>query len=169
MEAIPSSKPGSIYLFQEFNPSMIYSTTDKVVLGFLGRALSLEMTAVQQHLTVSRLLKLRGFDEISEKFQHEAHEEMGHADRIIGRMLMLGVAPNATQLRPAQLGDSLPEVMAAVHALETELVGFYQRAVEHCAVNDDFDNKLFFEQLLQEERAHVHEFANWQQMLKPST
>lgn len=148
---------------------MIYSTTDQVVLGYLGRALSLEMTAVQQHLTVSHLLKLRGFDEMADKFQHEAQEEMGHAQRIIGRMLMLGVTPSATQLRPPQLGDSLPKLMAAVHAFETELVGFYQRAVEHCAANDDFDNKLFFEQLLQEERAHVNEFANWQQFLKPSS
>jgi len=148
---------------------MIYSTTDQVVLGFLGRALSLEMTAVQQHLTVSRLLKLRGFDEIADKFQHEAHEEMGHAERIIGQMLMLGVVPNATQLRPPQLGDSLPKVMAAVHAFETELVGFYQRAVAHCDANDDFDNKLFFEQLLQEELAHANDFANWQQLLKPAS
>jgi len=148
---------------------MIYSTTDEVVLGFLGRALSLEMTAVQQHLTVSNLLKLRGFDEISDKFQHEAKEEMGHAERIISRMLMLGVAPNATQLRAPRLGDSLPEVMAAVHAFETELVGFYQQAVEHCAANNDFDNKLFFEQLLQEERAHVNEFANWHHLLKKTS
>jgi len=148
---------------------MIYSKSDPVVLGFLGRALSLEMTAVQQYLAVSRLLKLRGFEEIGAKFQHEAQEEMGHAERIIGRMLMLGVAPNATQLRPAQLGDSLPKVMAAVHAMEIEAVGFYQQAVQHCTAQDDFDNKLFFEQLLQEERAHVNEFANWQQMLEPST
>lgn len=147
---------------------MIYSKTDEVVLGYLGRALSLEMTAVQQHLTVSRLLKLRGFEEIGQKFQQEAQEEMEHAERIIGRMLTLGVAPSGTQLRPAQLGDSLPKLMAAVHALETELVGFYSRAVEHCTAQGDFDNKLFFEQLLEEERAHVHEFANWQQILKPS-
>lgn len=134
---------------------MAYTDTDPKVLGFLGRALSLEMTAVQQYLTLSRLLKLRGFDEIADKFKHEAQEEMAHADRIIGRMLVLGVAPAATQLRSAQLGDSLPALINSAQALESEILSFYQQAVSHCAHINDFDNRLFFEQLLQEEREHV--------------
>jgi len=134
---------------------MAYTDTDPKVLGFLGRALSLEMTAVQQYLTLSRLLKLRGFDEIADKFKHEAQEEMAHADRIIGRMLVLGVAPAATQLRSAQLGDSLPALINSAQALESEILSFYQQAVNHCAHINDFDNRLFFEQLLQEEREHV--------------
>ncbi len=144
---------------------MAYANTDPQVLGFLGRALSLEMSAVQQYLSVSRLLKLRGFDEISSKFQHEAEEEMGHADRIIGRMLVLGVAPNATQLRPARLANSLPAVIAVVQELESEVVNFYQQAVEYCARIEDFDSRLFFEQLLQEERQHASSLNDWRQQL----
>lgn len=142
---------------------MAYANTNPNVFGFLGRALSLEMTAVQQYLTVTRLLKLRGFEDIAQKFQGEAEQEMNHADRIIGRMLILGVAPNATQLRPAKLGDSLPALMAGVQNLEAEIVNFYQQAVNYCAQIEDFDNRLFFEQLLQEERNHVKTMSEWQQ------
>ena len=144
---------------------MAYSKTDPIVLGFLGRALSLEMSAVQQYLTLSRILKLRGFEELADRFSHEAQEEMAHADRIIGRMLVLGVAPNATQLRPARLGDSLPALIDNVQSLENEIVSFYQQAVEHCARVEDFDNRLFFDQLLQEERQHASSLGDWQQNL----
>jgi bacterioferritin len=37
----------------------------------------------------------------------EVREEMGHVERIIARMLALGVASNASQLRPATVGPDL--------------------------------------------------------------
>lgn len=144
---------------------MAYTNTDQQVLGFLGRALSLEMTAVQQYLTLSRLLKMRGFDDLSVHFQGEANEELGHADRIIGRMLVLGVSPNMTQLRPPKLGQSLPELMSGAQALENDIVTLYQKAVDHCQRIKDVDSKLFFDKLLQEEKQHYHEYSNWQEKL----
>lgn len=141
---------------------MVYTKKDPNVLGFLGRALSLEMTAVQQYLTLSRLLQLRGFAEIAQTFQQEAQEEMGHVERIISRMLVLGVAPSATQLRPPVLGDSLPVLIANTQRFEEEIVSFYQQAVSYCNRMDDFDNRLFFEKLLQEEKQHAHTLGSWQ-------
>lgn len=148
---------------------MAYEKQDTQVLGYLGRALSLEMTAVQQYLTLSRLLRLRGFDKLAKHFQGEATEELGHADRIIGRMLILGVSPNMTQLRPPRLGDSLPELMAGAQALENDIVSLYQQAVTHCSRTKDYDGHLFFDQLLQEEKLHVNDFKNWQQKLSGQT
>jgi len=144
---------------------MVYAKKDPNVLGFLGRALSLEMTAVQQYLTLSRLLQLRGFSEIAQTFQQEAQEEMTHVERIISRMLVLGVAPSATQLRPPVLGDSLPLLVSNTQKFEEELVNFYQQAVNYCTHIDDFDNRLFFEKLLQEEKQHAMSLGNWQNEL----
>lgn len=141
---------------------MTYKNVDAGVLGYLGRALSMEMSAVQQYLTLSRLLRLRGYDDMATHFHQEANEELAHSDRIIGRMLVLGVAPNMTQLRAARLGESLPELMASAEALERDIVNLYQQAVVHCQRINDFDNHLFFDQLLQEEQRHVGELANWQ-------
>ena len=144
---------------------MAYAKSDTKIIGFLGRALSLEMTAVQQYLTMSRLLRLRGFDELAQRLHKEATEELSHADRIIGRMLIMGVSPNMTQLRSPQLGESLPELMVGAQALEKDIVSLYQQAVDHCIRLSDFDNRLFFDQLLQEEKQHVNDFGNWQQNL----
>jgi len=140
---------------------MIYSNINKQTLGFLGRALSLEFTAVQNYTTISHLLKARGFEGLAEKFQQEAKGEMTHVERIIGKMLIMGVVPNATQLRPAIIGNSLPEVFANAKKFEIEIVEFYQKAVTHCSEIGDFDSHVFFSDLLKEEQAHKNLFESW--------
>ena len=98
------------------------SNADQTVLGYLGRALSLELSAVQLYSTQAQLVDKWGLTEVAEKFRAESIEEMGHAERIIGRMLALGVAPNASQLRPVALGQSLQ------HVARCQIQNRYQRS-----------------------------------------
>lgn len=139
---------------------MIY---DPAVLGYLGRALSFELSAVQQYLSLARLLEIRGMAKAGEKFRHEAQEEMQHADRIIGRMLALGVSPNASCLRPSQLDGTLAELVKHVTDLETEIVGLYADAVNHCHLIQDYENRVFFDLLLREEQQHAVDIDAWWQ------
>jgi bacterioferritin len=144
---------------------MFTGNADPRVLGYLGRALSLELSAVQLYSTQACLTATWGLAEAADRFSREAREEMGHAERIIARMLALGVAPNASQLRPVQLGHSLEELLRQDQAFEHELVQLYADATHHCARAGDHDSRLFFETLLGEERAHGEEFARWIQEL----
>ncbi|MFM7754632.1 MAG: ferritin-like domain-containing protein, partial [Cyanobium sp.] len=50
------------------------------VLGYLGRALSLELTAVQQYLTQATLTEAWGDGDAARRFRQEMLEEMGHAE-----------------------------------------------------------------------------------------
>ncbi|WP_455200396.1 ferritin-like domain-containing protein, partial [Kaarinaea lacus] len=86
---------------------MSASKPDQRVLGYLGRALSLEFSAVQQYSTQARLVAAWGLSEAAASLSKEADEELQHANRIIDRMLELGVAPNSSQLRPVKLADDL--------------------------------------------------------------
>ena len=144
---------------------MMPVSADPRVLGYLGRGLSLELSAVQLYSTQSRLAESWGLSDFAKKFAEEAAEEMGHADRIISRMLALGVAPGASQLRPVTLGRNLQELLQADHAFEAELVGMYSDAVRHCARIGDHDGRLFFEALLQEEQGHAEQLQRWLQEL----
>jgi bacterioferritin len=145
---------------------MFHINTDERVLGFLGRALSLELSAVQLYSTQSMLVASWGLTEVADKFREESREEMGHAERIIGRMLALGVAPNASQLRPVKLGKNLQELLQHDYAFENELISLYDNATRHCVTIADYDNRLFFEALLNEENAHAAELTQWLQELK---
>ena len=145
---------------------MLYAKADQRTLGYLGRALSLELSAVQQYSTQARLTAAWGLTDASEKLQREAHEEMEHVERIITRMLALAVAPNGSQLRPAGLGQNLAELLKQDQLLEQQVVQLYSEAVQHCARQGDHDNRLFFETLLEEERQHGLQLAHWLQQLE---
>ena len=140
---------------------MLAANADQRVLGYLGRALSMELSAVQLYSTQARLVDSWGLAEVAGKFSAEASEELGHAERIISRMLALGVAPNASQLRPVRLGQTLKELLQADHAFENELVSLYDAAARHCQRVGDHDNRLFFEGLLAEEQTHARELLEW--------
>lgn len=147
---------------------MLIANTDQRVLGYLGRGLSLELSAVQLYSTQARLVESWGLSEVAGKLSAEASEEMGHADRIISRMLALGVAPGASQLRPVALGQNLEQLLQHDHAFEKELVGLYTEAAGHCARAGDNENRLFFEALLAEEQAHEKTLFEWlQELQKP--
>ena len=138
---------------------MLAANVDQRVLGYLGRALSLELSAVQLYSTQARLVDSWGLTEVAGKLSAEAKEELEHAERIISRMLALGVAPNASQLRPVRLGKNLQELLQNDHAFET--VGLYDDAARHCLRIGDHDSRLFFETLLGEEQAHARELVAW--------
>ena len=139
---------------------------DQGVLGYLGRALSLEYSAVQLYSTQSRLVAYWGLASAAERLRHEAEEELRHADRIIERMLALGVAPNASQLRPVKLGANLVETLGINQQFEQELINLYHAAAKHSARIGDHDSRLFFHALLEEEREHHRELLEWQSQLR---
>jgi len=140
--------------------------TDQRILGYLGRALSMELSAVQLYSTQARLVATWGLDEPAKRLREEAHEEMQHAERIIARMLALGVAPNASQLRPVNLGVDLLSLLQHDHAFELELVKLYHDAAQHSARLGSHDDRVFFTALLEEEQAHAHELTRWMHELQ---
>lgn len=145
---------------------MLYASADQRVLGYLGRALSLELSAVQLYSTQARLVATWGLAEPAERLRHESREEMEHVERVIARMLSLGVAPSASQLRPVRLGNSLLELLQHDLAFENELISLYSDATRHCARIGDHDGRLFFETLLEEERSHGQELSRWIESLQ---
>jgi DNA-binding MarR family transcriptional regulator len=62
-------------------------------LGYLGRALSLEYSAVQQYMTQAGLAEAWGLKRGRRPLPARDVEEMQHAERMVKRMLGLGVRP----------------------------------------------------------------------------
>jgi bacterioferritin len=145
---------------------MLAARADQRVLGFLGRALSLELSAVQQYSTQARLVASWGLSEAAASFRKEADEELRHADRIIERMLAVGVAPAASQLRPVKLAGDLSGLLTIDQQFEADVIEMYASAVRYCAGIGDHDSRVFFEELLREELEHHAELKAWQQCLQ---
>ncbi len=140
---------------------MPMTATDPRILGYLGRALSLEYTAVQQYMTQASLCDAWGLREAGERFRRESVEEMQHAQRIIERMLQLGVAPNASRLEAVGLAPDLAGMLRRDAALESRIIALYDEAARYSRSVRDIENAGFFEALLGEEVSHAGEIHAW--------
>lgn len=131
------------------------------VLGYLGRALSLELSAVQQYMTQASLLALWGDGVSAERFRQETVEEMQHAERLVQQMLRLGVAPAASQLKPVSAARDLTGLLRLNIVQEDELIQHYAEANRFCLLVSDPGNAQFFHDLWQEESQHGEELHQW--------
>jgi bacterioferritin len=132
-------------------------SVDPRTLGWLARALTHEMSAVQQYLAQSVLARLWGDAALAARLRGEALEELEHAERLMERLILLGVAPSAGNLPPARLGRSVDDLLAADRTLEVDAVRLYQEAAAHAGRMRDADSAALLEDLLAEEQTHVQE------------
>jgi bacterioferritin len=146
---------------------MISAHTDALVLGYLGRALSLAFSAVQLYTTHAQLVAYWGFRKEADDFSTIVQTEIKHTERITARMISLGVAPNASQLRTVPLGESLTALMKLGIQLQQEQVGFYAEAESYCHKQNFENDRIFFAQILEEKQRDLQELETWFHSLRP--
>lgn len=133
---------------------------DPRTLGWLARALNHEMSAVQQYLAQSVLARLWGDVELAARLRAEAIEELEHAERLMERQILLGVAPSCGQLPVVRLGRNAQELLAHDHQLEVQAVQLYADALMHARRLRDQDSTALLQSLLAQEREHLEHIAH---------
>lgn len=133
---------------------------DPRTLGWLARALNHEMGAVQQYLAQSVLARLWGDQELAARLRAEAIEELEHAERLMERQILLGVAPSGGQLPVVRLGRDAQELLAHDRQLEERAVQLYADALMHAQRLRDQDSVALLESLLAQEREHLEHIAH---------
>lgn len=143
------------------NPTLRQAPLHPQTLGYLGRALSLELSAVQTYLTQATLVESWGLAEAAARFRAETVEELRHAERLVQHMLALGVSPNASALRPAAVARSLRDLLLQDARLESEIVGLYAQALAFSQRIGDEASAGLFQSLLADEVHHAREIDDW--------
>lgn len=128
---------------------------DARVLGWLTRALQHEMTAVQQYLAQSVLARLSGHAELAQRLREEAQHELEHAERLMQRLIELGVAPAAGNVPPARLGRGVADFATLNRQLEQTAVVLYQDAADHARRVRDTASEALLRELAAEEAQHL--------------
>lgn len=131
--------------------------TDPRLSGYLSRALSHELAAVQQYLMQAKLVDLWGMAEMSTQMCKDVQEELAHAERLMVRMLVLGIPSNATQLPPVRTGRCVEEMWQINRLLEIEAVRLYEEGSLYCARIRDSETQSLFDDILKEEMGHLAE------------
>ena len=130
---------------------------DPRLSGYLARALSHEMAAVQQYLLQAKLTSMWGLSTQSAHFRNDVNEELIHAERLMARMLELGIPCNGMQLPPIRPGRNLEEMLHIDKELEIEAIRLYEEAAAYCARRQDEETHQLMRSILEDELAHLQD------------
>jgi bacterioferritin len=111
--------------------------------------------AVSQYWLHYRLQADWGLGKLAKKSRAESIEKMGHADKLIDRIIFLEGHPNLQTLDPLRIGESPKETLECDLAGETDAIALYKEARDHCEKVGDYVSKNLFEALLADEEGHT--------------
>ncbi len=128
---------------------------DPTVIDYLNRALTNELTAINQYWLHYRVLHHWGIRKLAEYERHESIDEMKHADTLAERVLFLDGLPNFQAIHKLQVGETVEEILRADLALEMEAIPLLKDAIQHCESVRDYVSREIFERILESEEQHV--------------
>ena len=128
---------------------------DQKTIEFLNKALTNELTAINQYWLHYRVLADWGVTKLAEYERHESIDEMKHADILAERILFLGGLPNFQAIHKLKVGETVEEILRADLAMENEAIPLLRDAVEHCESVRDYVSREIFARILESEEEHV--------------
>jgi bacterioferritin len=119
------------------------------------QALGHEISAVQQYLAQASLAELWADNAHSRQFRSDGLEELGHVEKLMHRLLELGIAPPNLTGPPIRLGRSIEEMLLIDRHLEVDVVRYYEQARRYCDRSGDGETEKLFAELLEDELEHL--------------
>lgn len=128
---------------------------DAKVIEFLNKALTNELTAINQYWLHYRVLDDWGVHKLAAYERKESIEEMEHADKLASRVLFLGGLPNFQAIHKLRVGETVEEILKADLAVEDDAIPLLRDAIEYCESVRDFVSRDLFSSILSSEEEHV--------------
>jgi bacterioferritin len=125
------------------------------VIEQLNAGLASELTAIVQYMTQAEMCRNWGYNQLGDRTEARAIEEMKHAEALIERIIFLDAIPNlAIGLKP-QFGSNVQQQMDINLKDELDAVREYNEAINVCVAAKDDGSRQLFERLLKDEERHV--------------
>lgn len=128
---------------------------DEKVIEYLNKALTNELTAINQYWLHYRVLANWGIAKLAAYERGESIEEMEHADKLADRILFLDGLPNFQAIHKLKVGETVEEILKADYALEMEAIPLLKEAAAYANGINDFTSGQLFEMILANEEEHV--------------
>src|ERR1700722_19884341 len=125
------------------------------VIEALNRALTVELTAINQYFCQAKMCMNWGYHKLGKKHYEESMGEMKHAEKLIDRILFLEGVPEIARYDVIRVGTNVKEQFEYDLALETSGVKHYNAPVEICASVHDHGSREVVEPILSESEEHV--------------
>jgi bacterioferritin len=125
------------------------------IIDALNRALTIELTAINQYFCQSKMCKNWGFDKLAKKHWEESMGEMKHADKIIERILFLDGVPEIARYDVIRVGTDVKEQFENDLKLEMGGVNQYNAGIALCTQVKDNGTRELMDVILKESEEHV--------------
>jgi bacterioferritin len=128
------------------------------VLKVLQEMLEEELGAINQYFLHSEMCENWGYERLSKHIKKTSINEMGHAEKIIERMLFLEGMVSLSGLPKLNIGKDVKQALENDLALELGAVHGYNEGVATCRKVGDNGTADFLKGILAEEEGHVDFF-----------
>jgi bacterioferritin len=127
---------------------------DKVIEA-LNRALTVELTAINQYFCQAKMCMNWGFHRLGKKHYEESMGEMRHAEKLIDRILFLEGVPEIARYDVIRVGGDVKEQLENDLKLEMGGVAHYNATIDLCVQVKDGGSREILESILTESEEHV--------------
>ena len=128
---------------------------DPQVIDALNRALTVELTAINQYFCQAKMCKNWGLNKLAAKHYEESMGEMKHAEKLIDRILFLEGTPEIARYDVIRVGTDVKEQFENDLKLEMGGVQHYNATVDLCIRLKDNGTRELIEPILSESEEHV--------------
>jgi bacterioferritin len=128
---------------------------DQQVIDGLNRALTVELTAINQYFCQAKMCQNWGLDKLAKKHYEESLGEMKHAEKIIERVLFLEGVPEIARYDVIRVGGDVKEQFENDLRLEMGGVRHYNELIDLCVRVKDNGTRELVAPILTESEEHV--------------
>jgi len=128
---------------------------DPKVIEYLQEVLTGELTAINQYFLHAEMMENWGYKRLAAHTRKESIEEMGHAEKLIERILYLDGAPSLSTLFPLRIGQNVKAQIENDLQVEYDAVPRLNKAINAAVAAGDNGSRELFESILKDEEEHV--------------
>ena len=128
---------------------------DPQIIDALNKALTIELTAINQYFVQAKMCHNWGFKKLGHKHYEESIGEMRHAEKLIDRIIFLDGVPEIARYDVIRVGTNVKEQLDNDLALETRGVKAYNEAITLAAQLKDNGSRELMEEILKDSEEHV--------------
>jgi len=124
------------------------------IITALNELLADELTAISQYMVHSEMCDNWGYEKLHKAIEHQAMDEMHHAEWLIGRILYLEGIPIVSKLNPMHIGKNVQEMVTHDQAAEVGAIQAYNAGIKLGHQVDDQGTVDLLTKILKMEEDH---------------